>query len=203
MSCTALLTLHQIPSPACPCRLPSGLLFGLPVVMDTSNDAIKPGAKVRCFTRLELRESVQGQNKTRHAFQTSQPFRTPRQLLLAQRSIGMHSFLLLPSTGAADVQGAGRGCDGRGVPLAAQQGERADRVSLRVSCSLNVARASHRLSRNESTYAETDKAELALPCCFPGQVVEASKCYGSTSLEHPAGQRNSAAMWQPTTIQHV
>ncbi|PRW57030.1 sulfate adenylyltransferase [Chlorella sorokiniana] len=27
-------------------RLPSGLLFGLPVVMDTSNDAIKPGAKV-------------------------------------------------------------------------------------------------------------------------------------------------------------
>lgn len=27
-------------------RLPSGLLFGLPVVMDTRNDAIKPGAKV-------------------------------------------------------------------------------------------------------------------------------------------------------------
>ena len=27
-------------------RLPSGLLFGLPVVMDTANDAIKPGAKV-------------------------------------------------------------------------------------------------------------------------------------------------------------
>lgn len=32
--------------PLPPCRLPSGLLFGLPVVMDTSNDAIKPGAKV-------------------------------------------------------------------------------------------------------------------------------------------------------------
>ena len=27
-------------------RLPNGLLFGLPVVMDTSNDAIKPGSKI-------------------------------------------------------------------------------------------------------------------------------------------------------------
>ena len=27
-------------------RLPNGLLFGLPVVMDTRNDAIKPGSKI-------------------------------------------------------------------------------------------------------------------------------------------------------------
>lgn len=32
--------------PPCPRSLPSGLLFGLPVVMDTANDAIKPGARV-------------------------------------------------------------------------------------------------------------------------------------------------------------
>jgi hypothetical protein len=34
------------PSSPPPSRLPNGLLFGLPVVMDTSNDAIKPGAKL-------------------------------------------------------------------------------------------------------------------------------------------------------------
>lgn len=34
------------PSSPSPSRLPNGQLFGLPVVMDTSNDGLKPGAKV-------------------------------------------------------------------------------------------------------------------------------------------------------------
>lgn len=35
------------------CRLPgSNLLFGLPVVMDTNNDSIKPGSKVSGHHRL-------------------------------------------------------------------------------------------------------------------------------------------------------
>ena len=38
-------------------RLPSGLLFGLPVVMDTSNDAVKPGTKV---SNEQLAEAAAG-----------------------------------------------------------------------------------------------------------------------------------------------
>ena len=35
-----------LPPPPWARRLPGGLLFGLPVVMDTSNDSIKPGSKL-------------------------------------------------------------------------------------------------------------------------------------------------------------